>query len=145
MTLKYPITFIDNPTEQDHGVLFNGINAFAVSQGLKATAGGYFFAVYDDTNTMVAAISGFDNFGPVEIGGLWVHERLRGNGYGRALVQKAEEWGRAKGCASITVFTLKQWPAYAWYQALGFTLEFERAGHANNMVGCYLIKKFPVY
>ena len=141
MTLRYPIIFIENPTEQDHGVIFNGINAFARSQGLDATAGGYFFAAYDETKTMVAAISGFDNFGPAEIGGLWVHESLRGRGYGRALVQKAEEWGREKGCKSVTVFTLKEWPAYAWYQTLGFSVEFERSGHVNNMVGCYLIKK----
>lgn len=141
MTLRYPITFIENPTKQDHSVIFNGINTFARSQGLEIAAGGYFFAVYDETKTIVAAISGFDNFGPAEIGGLWVHERFRGQGYGRALVQKVEEWGREKGCTSVTVFTLKKWPAYAWYQTLGFTVEFERIGHANNMIGCYLIKK----
>ncbi len=142
MTSQYPIIYIENPSEQDHyGVIFNGINSFARSRGLSATAGAYFFAVYDETKTIVAAISGFDNFGPAEIGGLWVHESLRGQGYGKALVQKAEEWGRKKGCMALTVFTLKEWPAYAWYQTLGFTVEFERPGHVNNMVGCYLIKK----
>jgi ribosomal protein S18 acetylase RimI-like enzyme len=141
MPLKYPITFIENPTEQDHHVIFKGINEFATSQGLNATAGSCFFAVYDENKTMVAALHGFDNFGPVEIGGLWVHEALRGQGYGRALVQKTEEWGRQNGCKFATVFTLKEWPVCAWYQKLGFKIEFERPGHANNTVGCYLIKK----
>ncbi len=141
MALQYPITCVEHPTEDDHGAIFNGINAFACSRGLTATAGGYFFAAYDEKKSLVAAISGFDNFGPAEIGGLWVHERLRGQGYGRALVLEAENWGRLKGCSCMTVFTLKEWPAYAWYQALGFTVEFERAGHSHNMTGCYLIKK----
>lgn len=141
MPLKYPITFIENPTDQDHGMLFKGINEFAKSQGLDPSGGSYFFAVYDENNTMVAAISGFDNFGPVEIGGLWVDEAVRGLGYGQALVQKAQEWGRQKGCSFATVFTLKEWPAYTWYQKLGFAVEFERPGHAHNTVGCYLIKK----
>ncbi len=61
---------------------------------------------------MVAAISGFDNFGVVEIGGLWVQKSLRGKGYGRALVQKAKEWGKGHGCAHISVFTIKEWQAY---------------------------------
>ena len=142
MTLRYPITFIENASEQEYSAIFNGINAHARSQGLEAASGSYFFAVYDETKSIVAAISGFDNFGSAEIGGLWVHESLRGMGYGRALVQKAEDWGRSKGCTSLTVFTLKEWPAFAWYQSIGFTVEFERVGHANNMTGCYLIKKF---
>ncbi|MBS0656400.1 MAG: GNAT family N-acetyltransferase [Verrucomicrobia bacterium] len=141
MKLKYPIIFIESPTEHDHGVIFNGINAFAVSLRLDATAGSYFFAVYDDTNTMRAALSGFDNFGVAEIGGLWIDEAFRGQGYGTALVQQAEGWAQNKGCSGITVFTLKEWPAYAWYRSLGFTVEFERTGHANNMTGCYLAKK----
>ncbi|WP_083852155.1 GNAT family N-acetyltransferase [Legionella tunisiensis] len=90
---------------------------------------------------MIAAISGFDNFGPAEIGGLWVDERYRNQGYGKALVTKAEEWAKNKGCKAVTVFTLKDWPVYTWYQTLGFVVEYERPGHANNAIGCYLIKK----
>ncbi|MBS0635551.1 MAG: GNAT family N-acetyltransferase [Verrucomicrobia bacterium] len=141
MTLHYPITVIEQPTEHDYNVIFNGINGFARSQGLHAAAGSYFFAVYDESHIMRAAISGFDNFGCCEIGGLWVDEPLRGQGYGRALVEKAEEWARSHNCKAITVFTLKEWPAFSWYKSLGFTVEFERADHANNMTGCYLIKK----
>lgn len=118
----------------------HGINLYAASLGLNASAGGYFFAAYDEQNTIIAAISGFDNFGPAEIGGLWVHEAYRGKGYGKALLQKAEEWGRAKGCTALTVFTLKEWPVCAWYQKLGFAVEFERPGHSGGMVGCYLAK-----
>ncbi|HCO4739821.1 TPA: GNAT family N-acetyltransferase [Legionella pneumophila subsp. raphaeli] len=134
------IVFIENPTEDDHGAIIDGINHYASQRGLPST-GGYFFAIYDTNQRIIAAISGFDNFGPAEIGGLWVAEAYRNQGYGKALVQKAEEWARKKGCQAMTVFTLKDWPVCSWYQKLGFTIEFERSGHRNHLTGCYLIKK----
>ncbi|MBN9289506.1 MAG: hypothetical protein BGO43_13110 [Gammaproteobacteria bacterium 39-13] len=134
------IILIENPTEDDYAVIHRGINIFAAERGLAGT-GGYFYAAYDDNNNAIAAISGFDNFGPAEIGGLWVEQNYRSQGYGRALVQKAEEWAKVKGCNALTVFTLKDWPACEWYQKLGFMIEYERPGHANSSIGCYLIKK----
>ncbi|EKD71678.1 MAG: hypothetical protein ACD_46C00125G0002 [uncultured bacterium] len=137
---KEPLVFIENPTEEHHAAIYHGINEYAVKRGFAIT-GGYFFVAYDENKKIIAAISGFDNFGPAEIGGLWVDEKFRHQGYGEALVKKAEEWAKQKGCHALTVFTLKDWPACAWYQKLGFRIEYERSGHANGSVGCYLIKK----
>lgn len=86
-------------------------------------------------------MSGYDNFGPAEISGLWVDEQYRHQGYGKALVAKAEEWAKQKGCKAMTVFTLKSWPVCEWYQRMGFKIEYERDGHAGDSKGCYLIKK----
>ncbi|HIF0260663.1 TPA: GNAT family N-acetyltransferase [Legionella pneumophila] len=133
------IVFIENPSEQDHGIICQGIDNYAAQHGLNST-GGYFFAIYDNNKNIVAAISGFDNFGPAEIGGLWVDEKLRNQGVGKSLITKAEEWAKQKGCKAITVFTLKDWPVFLWYQKLGFIVEYERLGHANDSIGCYLIK-----
>ncbi|HHF7372502.1 GNAT family N-acetyltransferase [Legionella bozemanae] len=135
-----PIVFIENPSEDDHGAICKGIDHYAAQFGFAST-GGYFYAAYDEHHHIIAAISGFDNFGPAEIGGLWVDERFRNQGYGKALLAKAEEWAKHKGCNMMTVFTLKDWPACAWYQKLGFSIEYERPNHANHSIGCYLIKK----
>ncbi|MBN9286878.1 MAG: hypothetical protein BGO43_05015 [Gammaproteobacteria bacterium 39-13] len=137
----HPIVLIENPSENDYAVIHHGINEYAAHYGLAGT-GGYFFAVYDENKKAIAAISGFDNFGPAEIGGLWVDEDYRNQGYGKALVEKAQDWAMVKGCNALTVFTLKNWPACVWYQKLGFIIEHERPGHANNSIGCYLIKNF---
>ena len=136
----YPIILIENPSEDDHAVIINGMNQYAAKFGMAGT-GGYFFVARDDNNNIIAAISGFDNFGPAEIGGLWVDEKYRDSGYGTGLLTKAEEWARQKGCKAMTVFTLKNWPACGWYQRHGFVIEYERDGHANHSVGCFLIKK----
>lgn len=136
----HSIILIDNPTEEHHAAIYYGINAFAAERGLAGT-GGYFFAAYDNNKKIIAAISGFDNFGPAEIGGLWVDPLYRDQGYGKALVEKAQLWAKQKGCQALTVFTLKDWPACAWYQKLGFIIEYERLNHAKDVIGCYLIKK----
>jgi GNAT superfamily N-acetyltransferase len=138
--MMHKIIFIAEPSEKDQGAIYHGINHYAAGRGLPGT-GGYFYAAYDEDHNMIAAISGFDNFGPTEIAGLWVDERYRHQGYGKALIQKAEEWAKQKGCKALTVFTLKDWPACSWYQSLGFMVEYERQGHANGSIGCYLIKK----
>lgn len=49
--------------------------------------------------------------------------------------------GKTKGCKAMTVFALKDWPVCAWYQKLGFNIEFEYQEHRNGTIGCYLIKK----
>lgn len=134
-----PAVYVESPTEDFYTIIHQGINEYAVKRGLAGT-GGYFYVVYDE-GKVIAAISGFDNFGPAEIGGLWVDEKYRSQGYGKLLVEKAQEWAKQKGCKAMTVFTLKDWPAYAWYQRLGFEVEFERHDHRNSAVGCYLIKR----
>lgn len=134
------IVFIENPTEEDHGVICQGINRYAAQLGYADT-GGYFYAIYNEHKQIIAAISGFDNFGPGEIGGLWVDERYRHQGYGKALIKKAEDWALAKGCTAVTVFTLKDWPVCDWYQRLGFVIEYERQHHGHHASGCYLIKR----
>lgn len=135
----HPIVFIENPTENDHGAIVSGISRFGAQQKTVGL-GSFFYIVYDENKNIIAAMSGFDNFGPAEIGGLWVDEKYRHQGYGKALVAKAEEWANQKGCKMMTVFTLKNWPACAWYQKLGFKIEYERPGHAGGSKGCYLVK-----
>lgn len=56
MTLKFPVVYIENPGDKEHGAMFNGINNFACSRGLDTTAGSYFFAVYDDNKNIVESI-----------------------------------------------------------------------------------------
>lgn len=76
-----PVVYIESPSEDFYTIIHQGINEYAAKRGLEGT-GGYFYVVYDESK-VIAAISGFDNFGPAEIGGLWVDENYRGQGYGK--------------------------------------------------------------
>ncbi|MGE3319483.1 MAG: GNAT family N-acetyltransferase [Candidatus Berkiella sp.] len=99
------VVYIESPTEDFYTIIHQGINEYASKRGLEGT-GGYFYVVYDESK-VIAAISGFDNFGPAEIGGLWVDEKYRDQGYGKALVERAQEWAKLKGCKAMTVLPLR--------------------------------------
>jgi GNAT superfamily N-acetyltransferase len=53
---------------------------------------------------------------------LVVDERVRGTGVGRAIVEEAERWARARGCKRLIVTTaLRRTDAHAFYERIGFT------------------------
>ena len=53
---------------------------------------------------------------------LVVDERVRGTGVGRAIVDEAERWARARKCKRLIVTTaLRRTDAHAFYERIGFT------------------------
>lgn len=52
---------------------------------------------------------------------LWVAENLRGQGYGRALLQKAEEEARSRGCSDCWLDTIG-FPALGFYEKHGYVM-----------------------
>lgn len=71
---------------------------------------------------------------------LFVEESYRGQGIARRLMHHALEFGKKRRCQFAFVETMSfQVPAF--YQKMGFTIEFSRAGYAKNTTFHYL-KKF---
>ena len=57
----------------------------------------------------------------VEIGGLVIDENLRGQGVGKALVERAERWAKARALESIYVRSnIVRNDAHIFYQKLGY-------------------------
>jgi GNAT superfamily N-acetyltransferase len=57
----------------------------------------------------------------IEIGGLVVHEAVRGRGVGRALVEAAEAWARERGYAVVSVRSnVIRREAHEFYKGLGY-------------------------
>jgi GNAT superfamily N-acetyltransferase len=58
-----------------------------------------------------------------EIGGLVVEVAARGSGVGRALMQRAEDWARARKLAVVSLRSnIIRKEAHTFYEALGYTL-----------------------
>lgn len=70
---------------------------------------------------------------------LWVHESLRGQGYGKALIQEAERIARENGCtfAHTCTFTYQS-PNF--YQAMGYTIFATLDDYPNGIKQIFLKK-----
>lgn len=75
--------------------------------------------VHEAPDRLVGGIAGWVWGQCLEIDYLWVHEDLRGQGYGRGLVHALEGEARARGCRWAVVDTYS-FQAPEFYQKLGY-------------------------
>lgn len=70
---------------------------------------------------VVGGLAGWTFWGWLAIDTLWLHEELRGQGYGAQLLQLAETEARARGCQQALVDTMS-FQAPAFYQRHGYEI-----------------------
>ena len=90
---------------------------------------------YDDGGTIVGGLFGTTQFAWLKVDIMAVAEAARGAGIGRALLQRAEDLARERGCTKAYVDTM-DYQAPGFYQKLGYrvtgTLEdWDSLGHAK--------------
>ena len=99
-------------------------------------------SVTDSDGEIVAGIFGHTWGGCCEIGQLWVHDELRGQGIGTALMVAAEREAVHRHCSQI-VLTTHSFQAPGFYEKLGFetlaAVPDYPAGHENVLY----IKRLP--
>jgi len=72
---------------------------------------------------------------------LWLDESLRGRGYGKALVEKAEHLAREKGCLGVHLDTFS-FQAPHFYQRLGYDIFGRIDNHPRGHTRYFLNKTF---
>lgn len=85
--------------------------------GLKAQT---FSFVLRGDDAIIAGGRGLVYLGALEVRGLWVDERLRGEGVGSALLHAIEEEARKRGATKAMLYTYS-WQAEAFYRGHGYT------------------------
>jgi GNAT superfamily N-acetyltransferase len=88
----------------------------------------------DDSGTIRAGLTGFTWGGALKIEYLWVHEELRGQGYGSRLLLAAEQEAVRRGC-HLAVVDTHSFQAPHFYPKLGYVqcglVEDWPAGHTE--------------
>lgn len=136
--MKHQIIFETSPAPEDIAQLGKGLSEYAKQHGHKAIESFGFF-VRDKNSQVVAGCNGNIGYGWVYIDQLWVDESLRGQGYGTALMQAAEQLAKEKNCAAAAICTM-DWEALDFYKKLGYQVEFARAVPMKTPT-CYFLRK----
>ena len=79
------------------------------------------FYLEDDRGALRGGLVAHITWGVLHIKHLWVHPDYRGKGYGRQLIEKAEEAAHKHKCRGLQLETA-DYLAPAFYEKMGFTL-----------------------
>jgi len=90
--------------------------------------------IVDDAGDVVAGFSGHTWGGCCVLTNVWVHESLRGRGYGRALLLAAEAEAVRRRCEQVVLAT-HDFQAPGFYERMGYArravIEGQPRGHAD--------------
>jgi len=103
---------------------------------------GRLFGIFirNDQQEIVAGLSGWTWARACQIQNLWVHPSLRGKGYGRSLLESAEQEARARRCTVIFLESYS-FQAPAFYQKYGYELAWQLNDFPPGHQNCFLVKR----
>lgn len=109
----------DTPNGDDIAVLDRGLAEFYSGANTGGTDRPIAIFVRDPQGTVVACLSGKTGWDQLYISVIFVSEPLRRSGVGTALMERAEQEGKARGCLSAWLMTSNPL-AQAFYERRGY-------------------------
>jgi GNAT superfamily N-acetyltransferase len=95
--------------------------------------------VRDEAQNILAGLYGWTWGGCCEVRFLWVHESVRGQGYGHRLLTLAEQEAAARGCAQIVLST-HSFQAPDFYQRFGYQVVGQFSNYPKGYQQFFLCK-----
>lgn len=116
---------------QDGRALFEGIieEAYAKKKMERMRPFGIFLK--DSSQQVLGGVTCLAYYGCLYIDQLWIKECERGKHTGLKLMQEAEKTGKRLNCSFATVNTM-DWEALAFYEKMGYSIEFIREGYDRD-------------
>lgn len=128
------------PTSQDLDFLEDRLYEHNSQQTGREDGQMFSFWIRDENQEILAGISGWTWAQACEIRNLWVHPDWRAYGYGRQLLQAAEDEARQQGCKVILLGSYS-FQAPGFYQKQGYTLEWVLQDFPPGHRYCFLVKR----
>ena len=107
------------PKDQQVAALRKQLSDFNIAKARADRGFGLAIFVHDMKEDLVAGIYGWIWGACLEVDYLWVHENLRGMGYGNKLMTDLENEAMARGCQTAILDTYS-FQAPAFYESLGY-------------------------
>lgn len=117
-----------NPESADIAPIRDGIIAHNQAKGGDPKWQPFALHLKDDSGTILGGLNGYTVYDWLFIELFHLSEASRGQGHGRALMARAEEFARERGCIGIWLDTFS-FQARPFYEKLGFTVFGTIANH----------------
>jgi len=121
MKSEYTITLTDSPDPDDVKTVSLGLDQYNTSMGVPTDWVSLAVFLKNSEGGVCGGLTGGTYWGWLYVGRLWLEEEIRGQGYGRQLLAKAENEALQRGCCHAFLDTTS-FQALPFYQKQGYTL-----------------------
>jgi GNAT superfamily N-acetyltransferase len=139
-TKELVIELTDNPSDDDHNVLVQGLRA--LNEPYFGPADFRALGVFARLDGKIqGGMTGATSRGMLHVDFLWVHPERRSDGLGSRLLALAEEEAKARGCRGSWLNTF-DFQARPFYERNGYTVFGELHGFTNGHFRIFMSKMF---
>lgn len=128
------------PTAKELQFLEDRLYEFNCAQTGQDDGQLFAFFLRNEQQEIVAGLSGWTWAQACEIRTLWVHPAWRGHGYGRSMLESAEQEAQDRGCRVILIGSYS-FQAPEFYQKCGYGLAWQLNDFPPGHHHCYLVKQ----
>jgi GNAT superfamily N-acetyltransferase len=135
-----PIIAKSSPSSEEIQFLEDRLYEFNSTKTGKDDGQLFAFLIRNDQQEIIAGLSGWTWANACELQTLWVHPSYRGQGYGRSLLEAAEQEAQDRGC-KVILLTSYSFQAPEFYQKYGYTLEWQLNDFPPGHQHCCHVKR----
>ena len=119
MDEEYKLIYVDNPEESAWGIIGRGLSHYNKQQAGENNFQRLCLALQASDQEIVGGVLGELYWEWFHLDLLWVKEELRGHGYGRQLLMRAEDEARQRGAKNVFLDTFS-FQAPDFYKQYGY-------------------------
>ena len=138
--MNIKMELVENAVPEDIKVIQDGLADYNRTKVGPENYSPMHFFLRDDQNRVIGGLLGVVYWGWCTVEYLWVSEEVRGQGYGKALLEAAENEARERGAKNINLDTMS-FQAPDFYQKLGYHIFGQLDGVPAGHTRYYLTKK----
>jgi GNAT superfamily N-acetyltransferase len=135
------MTVVDEPDSTHRGLILSGLADFNVDKAGPGHHRSICILVRDEESEAVGGLWGVTAYDWLLVELLFVPKSLRGRGTGAALIQRAEEEARERGCIGAWLDTFS-FQARGFYEKLGYQLVGTIPDHPIGGARHFMMKRW---